>query len=141
MATMRKILVPVDGSECSTRALEYAVDRLAGPEPTALVVVNVQPALPPSRFVTRSMIGEHQKSMSEAALRPARALLKARKLKAEILAKVGDPAVVIVALAKSKRCTEIVMGNSGRSRVSGLLLGSVASKVIQLAPCPVTVVK
>jgi nucleotide-binding universal stress UspA family protein len=141
MAAARKILVPVDGSACSLRALELAVDRLAEAQNASLIVINVQPGLPASRFVTRSMIAEHQHRMSEDALKPARAFLKSRKVKAEVVAKVGDPAAVIVALAERKGCSEIVMGNSGRGRVSGLLLGSVASKVIQLAPCPVTVVK
>lgn len=135
------ILVPVDGSDCSKRALEYAQRRVSSAGNCSLLVLNVQPAIPPSRFVSRAMVAEHQKRHSDAALKPARALLRRRKVKADISVQIGDPATTIIALAKSKHCSEIVMGNSGLGRIAKLLLGSVAGKVIQLAPCPVTVVK
>jgi nucleotide-binding universal stress UspA family protein len=135
------ILVPIDGSDCSRRALEYAEKRASSAGGCLLLVLNVQPAIPPSRFVSRSMIAEHQKRCADEALKPARRFLSRRKIKSDIRVQIGDPATTIIALAKSKRCSEIVMGNSGLGGIARLLLGSVAAKVIQLAPCPVTVVK
>jgi nucleotide-binding universal stress UspA family protein len=135
------ILVPVDGSDCSKRALEYAIKRASVASDCSLLVLNVQPPIPASRFVSRSMVAEHHKRYSDAALKAARALARQGKLTAPISVKIGDPTTTIIAFAKSKRCSEIVMGNSGLGRFAGLMLGSVAAKVIQLAPCPVTVVK
>jgi nucleotide-binding universal stress UspA family protein len=140
MRASQTILVPVDGSDCSTRALEYAADRVSMGRNGLLLVINVQTGMAPSRYVSRQMIAEHQDRLSGEALKAAHALLKRRKLDAAISVHIGDPAKTIVALAKRRGC-EIVMGNRGRGRVAGLLLGSVALKVIQLAPCPVTVIK
>lgn len=134
------ILAPVDGSDCSKRALEYAEKR-ASSAGASLLVLNVQPGIPRSRFVSRAMVAEHQKRCADEALKSARAFLGRRKCKADVRVQIGDPATTIIALARSKRCSEIVMGNSGLGGIAKLLLGSVAAKVIQLAPCPVTVVK
>ena len=49
--------------------------------------------------------------------------------------------VVVVAVARQRKCDEIVLGNSGLGAVAGLLLGSVARKVIALARTPVVLVK
>jgi nucleotide-binding universal stress UspA family protein len=48
---------------------------------------------------------------------------------------------VIVEVARNMKCGEIVMGNSGLGAVAGLVLGSVARKVVYLAKGPVTLVK
>jgi nucleotide-binding universal stress UspA family protein len=141
MRSTQTILVPVDGSDPSTRALEYAIDRVTQADKGSLIVVNVQLGMPVSRYVSREMIVEHQQGLADTALKAARALLKRRKLDADISVQVGDPAATIVAFAKRRRCSDIVMGSRGRGRVAGMLLGSVASKVIQLAACPVTIVK
>ena len=52
----------------------------------------------------------------------------------------GDPAEQILAVAKDSQADMIVMGNRGHGPLAGLLLGSVAQKVIGLAPCAVVVV-
>lgn len=141
MKSTHTILVPFDGSDCSRRALVYAEKRASIAGNHSLLVLNVQPGIPPSRFVSRAMVAEHQKRCADAALKQARALLRRRKAKADFRVHINDPAATIIASAKSKRCSEIVMGNSGLGGMAKLLLGSVAAKVIQLAPCPVTVVK
>jgi nucleotide-binding universal stress UspA family protein len=135
------LLVPVDGSSCSLRALAYACRRAKRDRSHDLVVVNVQPPLPRSPFVTRQMIAEHHDRLAEQALAPARALTKRAKVPAKFQTVVAEPATAIVRLAKGARGDEIVMGTRGLGRVSGLLLGSTAMKVVQLADAPVTLVK
>lgn len=133
----RKILVAMDGSKPALRALEFAAAHHAAP----LLVLNVQPGMPSSRFVSKRMIAEHQQRTAAEALAPARKLIERRGLDAEVVAAIGDPAETLIRLAKKHRCSAIVMGSRGQGRVASLLLGSVASKVIQTADCPVTVVK
>jgi nucleotide-binding universal stress UspA family protein len=87
------------------------------------------------------MIAEHQRRSADEALAPARALLKRLKIAARIYTAIGEPAATIVAFAKKNRCSAIVMGSRGQGRIAGVMLGSVAAKVIYLATCPVTVVK
>jgi nucleotide-binding universal stress UspA family protein len=54
---------------------------------------------------------------------------------------VGDPAQEIITVAQDRQADLIVVGSRGRGRLAGLLLGSVAQKVISLAHCPVVVVR
>jgi len=141
MARKSSLLVPIDGSACSLRALDYACRRFKAGGFDKLVALNVQPPLPSSRFVTRKMIREHHARSSEQALAPARALAVRRKVPLRCMTAIASPAAAIVGLVKKSRGDEIVMGTRGLGRWSGLLVGSTAMKVIQLADVPVTLVK
>jgi nucleotide-binding universal stress UspA family protein len=55
--------------------------------------------------------------------------------------RIGAPAEVIAAYAAEKGCDAIVMGTRGMGAVAGLVMGSVAQKVVHLASVPVTLVK
>ena len=132
-----KLLVPMDGSGSALRALKWAAKA-----PDAIVLVlTVQPVMPNSRFVSKTMIAEHQRRAADEALAPARALIERLKVDARTYAAIGEPAATIVAFAKKHRCTGIVMGTRGQGRIAGLMLGSVATKVLYLATCPVTITK
>jgi nucleotide-binding universal stress UspA family protein len=87
------------------------------------------------------LIAEHQSRNAEAALKPALAVIKRLRLNTTPQTQIGNPAEVIVAVARQRKSGEIVMGNSGLGAVAGLLLGSVARKVIFLARIPVVLVK
>ena len=137
----KNILVPVDGSPNSLRALKHAAERFRDSSHAHLLLLNVQPALPASRHVPRSMIKDHQQRMSEEALAPARACAERLGVTFDCYLRVGDPAEVIASFAQRTHCREIVMGTRGLGRVRGLWLGSVTTKVIHLAVVPVTLVK
>ncbi len=140
MPDEKKVLVPIDGSDNSARALAYALKRVMTDKGLRICLLNVQPPLPPSLFVTRAMIAEHHESKSKEALARARRVLMKRRLGADITVRIGEPAETIVSFARSKHCREIVMGTRGLGGLKGLLLGSVTTKVIHLARVPVTVV-
>ncbi len=137
----KNILVPIDGSSSSLRALEIAADRYRDGDYDDLLVLNVQPTLPPSRFVSRSMIAEYTERQSEEALEPARKAAKRHGVKPQFHVEKGDPAETIVKFARRHGCDEIVMGTRGQGRVKGMLMGSVALKVVHLSRGPVTLVK
>lgn len=137
----QRILVPVDGSANALRALKYVARRSrTGGRRFLITVVNVQPRLPTSTFVSRAMLDEHCAKQSEEALARARKFLERCKLTADVRVLAGEPASAIVELARRARCSEIVIGTRGLGGLKRLLLGSVASKVIQLSTVPVTVV-
>lgn len=139
---VNRILVPVDGSTCSIHALEYAARRQRESSArTDIVVLNVQRPIPPSRFLTRALIAEHQARNADESLNPILRVIKRLKLDATCHALIGEPAATIVAFAQKKRCGEIVMGNSGMGAIAGLVMGSVARKVVFLAKTPVILVK
>ena len=53
----------------------------------------------------------------------------------------GDPAEVIIEVAKTRNNDVIVMGSRGLGRLAGLVLGSTSQKVVSHAPCPVLIVR
>ena len=103
--------------------------------------MNVQPPMPPSRFVTRAMIDDHHLRESRAALKGAKALAKRLKVTVDWQVRTGAPAATIAKYAKERGCKEIVMGTRGLGRLPGFVLGSTAMRVVQLAEGPVTLVK
>jgi nucleotide-binding universal stress UspA family protein len=140
MAGIKKLLIPIDGSDNALRALAYATKRLRVAKHLQMCLLNVQLPLPASLFVTQAMIDQYYDSNSEAALTRARRVLAKHHGSAEGFVRVGDPAATIVKFATQKHCSEIVMGTRGLGSLKGLLLGSVTAKVIRLARVPVTVV-
>ncbi len=63
-----RLLVPIDGSDHSLRALAHVIKRVAADRRLQILVLNVQPPFPPSLFVTRLMIAEHHKAKSKENL-------------------------------------------------------------------------
>lgn len=140
---MSKLLVAVDGSECSARAVKWAIDtaRAAGAQVHA---VTVQPAIASGdirRFVSAETIETFQREEGEKALAGARSLLDAAGANWQPHILVGHVGEALCQFAEKNGCGQIVMGTRGLGGVTGLILGSVASQVIHLATVPVTLVK
>jgi nucleotide-binding universal stress UspA family protein len=138
---MRRILIPVDGSPASIRALRYAAKRFRGSHDTCLMLLNVQLTVPPSALVSAEIIHDHQKRLAGKSLAPARSVCRRLGIECRATFVEGEPAEAIASYARRSRCKEIVMGTRGLGRISGMVLGSVAMKVIHLASVPVTLVK
>lgn len=141
---MLKLLVPVDGSENSLRLVEYLIKwlgRLA--EPVDLHLINVQPSLhgDVGMFLSSEQIRDYHHDEGIKALRAARDILDAAGVLYTFHISVGDPAELIVQFAHDQQCDQIVMGTRGLGSLARLLLGSVASRVIQLADVPVMLIK
>lgn len=133
----RTIVVGYDGSEPARHALAR-VARWATPA-TALVVVAVTPSVT-SPGLGVEMADQHLEA--DAALREARDLLSADGSFAAVdtRAGTGDPAEVLIAIARELDADLLVVGRRGRDFVARALLGSVADRVVRHAPCDVLVV-
>ena len=138
--TVQKMLIAVDGSSNSLRAVAYAARRVRADPKLRILLLNVQSPLPASTFVTRTMIKAHHALQSKSAMEPVRKMLARIDLNTDNYVRIGEPARTIVEFAREKRCGEIVMGTRGLGGLKRLLLGSVATKVIHLARIPITVV-
>ena len=141
---MLKVLVPIDGSSPSKRAIRHVIQLSQGREPMELHLVNVQehanaPQL--MRFRKTAEIAPAQLQHGESVLTAATRQLDRAGLKYETHVLIGDPAQKIAELAKQGGFEKIVMGTHGRGGISGLLMGSVAMKVLHLSSIPVTLVK
>lgn len=139
-----KLLVPIDGSDTSLRAVDALIAKLAAYRPPVEVhLLNVQNALRKDvgQFVDHEEIRRYHQEEGAKALAPARARLDAQAVVHTAHVFVGDdPASVIVQFAKEQKVDEIVMGSHGRSELAQILLGSVAREVLRGAGVPVTLV-
>ncbi|TCS71687.1 nucleotide-binding universal stress UspA family protein [Sulfuritortus calidifontis] len=142
---MKKILLPVDGSDNSLRAVQAAIDLARGAaEPPEIHLLNVQ--LPiisgdVKMFVSEEQIKAYYHDEGIKALAAARAALDAAGVAYVFHIGVGPVAETIAAYAKEKGCNQIIMGARGLGSLTGLLLGSVTTKVAHLVDVPVTLVK
>lgn len=141
MAANRPLLVPVDGSAASFRALRHALARCRTDPSLRTVVLHVQTPMPPSYFVTPRMIREHQAAESAATFRRARAIAGKRRSEVEYAVARGPAGATIAGYAKAVRAVGVIMGTRGLGGLRSVLLGSTAMKVVHLAAIPVTLVK
>lgn len=140
-----KILLPVDGSECALRAVEYLISHSAWfrdlPE---IHLLHVHAPIPIGRVqahVGKETLHAYYLEESQASLLEAQQKIDAAGCAHTTHIHVGQPAEVIAKLAAEQGCDLIVMGTHGRGGIAGLVTGSVANRVLHLASCPVLLVK
>ncbi|WP_171683900.1 universal stress protein [Paenibacillus planticolens] len=136
------ILVPIDGSGQSDRALDHAIKLAKHVSPNARVTVlyvNQQLILnePPISVPLNDTLAEEGRSMLESAS----AKLAGSGLLFDGVTLTGDPSTVICSIADADGHDLIVMGSRGVGLMSEILLGSVSHSVIKHANCPVLIIK
>ncbi len=138
-----KILVPVDGSENSKRALVQAA-KIAGRNGASITVVHVID-MPPTVYVESqkllNQLLEQYRQESARVLDEYEDIAKEQGVEAHTAILEGDAAESIVKYADKHGFDMIVMGSRGLGRIKGAFLGSVSSKVLQHAKCSVLIVK
>jgi len=141
-----RILVPVDGSAPANRAVAYAA-ALARDQADALVIlVNVQSpetldVSDVTAVISREADRKEAAAQSRKALRKAIAICRQAPIACETHAALGPIAETIDRLARQLDADQIVMGTRGMRGLRRLFVGSVATKVAQLARIPVTLIK
>lgn len=142
------VIVGLDGSEDSHRALAWAVDyaRITGGNVHAVMgwEVPVGPWVASGASVdTMFASGDDLQADREAAMRDMLAAWLPADLDVKVQSEVveGDPARVLIDAAKRLHAAVIVVGHRGRGGFAGLLLGSVSAKCASNAKCPVVIVK
>ncbi len=139
-----KILVPVDGSDNSNKSVSDFI-RLLGwyKETPEIHLLNVQLPLHGgvSCFIDRENIKQYHQEEGFKSLQSARDLFEQAGIVCQPHILVGDPAEMIVHCAAEKKCDQIAIGPRGLGGVKGLLMGSVANKLMQLSPLPVLLIK
>lgn len=134
----KTIVVAVDGSEGSKRAIPIAVE-LAKRDDAKIVLVHAD-----ERIVGKGGGDIHpDEEKIQAEIKKQAEELSAQGIETSVEMKdvmVGGPAHVIAEVADRVSADLIVTGTRGHSPVSGLLLGSVAQRLLHLAKQPVLVV-
>jgi nucleotide-binding universal stress UspA family protein len=142
----RTILVPVDGSPQSTRAVQLAIDyakRVAG---TGLIIVNVQSfatlgLAEGAGIMPSSWIEQEEEQAATEALRESVVACHEAGVPCATRSERGPVAATIDRVAREEHVSQIFMGSRGLGEVRGLLLGSVATQLLHLTDVPVTIVK
>ena len=147
---MERILVAIDGSEHSMKAVDAAAD-IATAVGAKLLLLAVVPSIatvaaelePYAR--TEHLLNELPRLLAAVQppfLEPAAARARAKQVpEISLETAAGDPATEILAAARDKGIDLIVVGSRGRGRLGGILLGSVSQKIVTHAPCSVLIVR
>jgi len=152
----KKILVPIDGSEHSKKALTRAID-LAKEFEGEITVLHVfsgvmplvtpvdaltPPSVPsPTLATVAAKLKEDAQKAGEQILTEAERTVKEQRIPVKTVLREGDAVREIVALAEGEKADLIVMGHRGMSKLAEILLGSVSEGVVHKAKCTVVIVK
>lgn len=140
---VKKILVPTDGSEISLRAAEYGISvaKMIGAQIVVVFVVD-DVVLDQIAKITAHEVAERElKEDGKGYVNYVVGLAGKEGVASSSLIVEGRPFEQIVHLAKELNVDLIVMGTYGRRGTDRILIGSVAERVIEYAPCPVLVIK
>ena len=141
--TIKKILVPTDGSDYSIHAAEYAIS-IAKTHDVQIMFVYVLDEVVIDRFTKiteRADVEKELKTDGQRYINYVLGLAEKEGVKTTSLIAKGRPFEQIVHLANGLDIDLIVMGTYGRRGAERILIGSVAERVIEYSHCPVLVVK
>ncbi|NLB18562.1 MAG: universal stress protein [Syntrophomonadaceae bacterium] len=142
----QKVLVPVEGSEASMKAAEAArqlLEQGVTNEVSLIHVVQATDVVPmngPNIALDYPLLFQELNDLAHQTLRDAQAILGDQQ-SVTLLLEAGPPAEIICNIARKQKCDLIIIGNRGLNRFQRVLLGSISSKVIVQAHCPVLIVK
>jgi nucleotide-binding universal stress UspA family protein len=140
---MTTILVPVDGSDSSINALNTAI-RWAKKSNWTLHILTVQAPLllgNPALYVAAETIDQYYHEAGTETLNLVKPVLDNSGVTYYTAIKTGPVAQEIAAYAEDNKIDQIIMGTRGLGSMTGLLLGSITTKVLTLVHVPITLIK
>jgi nucleotide-binding universal stress UspA family protein len=155
------ILLPVDGSESSLKAVSFAAE-LAAELQASVLLLHVLERLPARQqlkgYLTaleqapvknegeiesiRNVLSQSGEDQGKEILADAEQLLREKGVK-DVSTAIhdGDPTTEILRLAETGKYDMVIMGRRGLGRLKGVFMGSVSHKISNVADCPVVTVK
>jgi nucleotide-binding universal stress UspA family protein len=140
-----EILIGVDRSDHSRRAVEFAVAR-AAERHDSVVLTHVIPWSPFSFNTATENEHRHKQKAAELTaattqvIDPLAGIVREAGVPVEVIVRHGDPVDMLIEIAQDRGSDHIVLGRTGDSRVRQALFGSLPAQMVQVAPVPVTVV-
>jgi nucleotide-binding universal stress UspA family protein len=146
MSRIRRILHPTDFSRASSAAFKRAVDMAKANRAELLLVHVMTPAIPMmgDGYVSPQLYEDMEAAARAYSQKHLNALVgRAKKAGARVKALLleGIPHERIAQAARSRKADLVVIGTHGRTGFAKLFLGSVASRVLTISPCPVLTVR
>jgi nucleotide-binding universal stress UspA family protein len=137
-----KILVAVDGSKPSLKAVQLLIDHCDWyRQPPEVELLAVHLPVPQVGHLNKAQLERYYQEEGEAMLRPAKKKLDAAGVAYQARVLVGPVAETLVKHARDKRCELIYIGTRGMSALGKALVGSTATKVLHISDIPVLLVK
>jgi nucleotide-binding universal stress UspA family protein len=139
---MLKVLIPVEGSENSMRAVRHAIAEYRRHHELELHLLNVQPQLSRhiARFVKRDDRDKWHRDQADKALADARKLLDVEGVPHQVHWALGDRASEICRTAARIGAHHVVMGTARKNSITRMLEDSVTDRVLQTTTIPVEVI-
>jgi len=134
------ILVPLDGSTYSEKALLHACD-MAKNHKSRLILLYVVEKSIPVNLLDRKEYLEILKKFGNNVLTKAKETTTLQGVDSKIIMKEGNITNEIVKLAKKEQCNLIIVGSKGLGATARFFLGSVSNKLANNSPCSILIVK
>jgi len=149
MVRIQKILVPIDFSENSEKAVRYGIEigRDRNASVSFLHIVNQRIIDAVQELNIRGYKGDFVKAVrkliqdKENVLKQFVPMERLDGIQAEFLVRKGEASEQIIKAAKEFNIDLIIVGSQGHSALASVLIGSVAQNVVHHAPCPVLIVR
>ena len=138
-----RILVPVDGSDNSYRALDAALllSEKLGAEVTA---IHVMEDIPVSYVISEKLLREIRdayKKENQLILSKCSEIATKKRLVVQTKLLQGNPGSIILDFCEKEKYDIIIMGSRGMGKFKELVLGSVSNKVLHHSSCPVMIIR
>ncbi len=140
MNTFEKILVPLDGSKYSKKALKRACEMVHAFDSQIILIYVVEKSAPVN-FLDRKEYLQLLRKYGKKTLSDANDFLSKNGIAGKSLIKEGNIVNEINKVIKEEKCTLVVVGNKGLGAVARFLLGSISNKLAQSASCSLMIVK
>lgn len=139
---MIKILIPVEGSANSLKAVRHIVNQFTGNHAMEVHLLHVRTPLSQyaARFISKRNRVSYHRDEAEKALQPARDMLEKFGVPYAAHIELGNKAQTINRVAKRLHASQIVMGTARKNSFTRMVEDSVTNQVIELASVPVEVI-
>ncbi len=138
--SFKKILVPLDGSKYSDKALHRACEVVNAFDSKLILLYVVEKSLPINLLDRKEYLGILRKFGNKTLDKANNVLLK-KGITAKTFLKEGNIVKEIEKVAKKEKCDLIIVGNRGLGSVTRFLLGSVSNKIAQSSSCSLLIIK
>jgi nucleotide-binding universal stress UspA family protein len=143
--SFKRILVPIDFSECSLHALDYALALAAEFHSQVILLHVVEPTVYPENFAGLSPVAENTNQNLVEAGRERLDQVNRRKVagrvSTECLVRIGHAHSEITDTAQAMGADLIIIATHGYTGLKHVILGSTTEKVVRHAACPVLTVR
>ncbi len=136
----KKILIPLDGSKYSEKALQRACE-IANVFDSKLILIYVVEKSLPINLLDRKEYLKMLRKFGQKTIEKANSFVRKKGITPKAILKEGNIIDEIEKVVKKEKCDLVIVGNKGLGAVTRFLLGSVSNKLAQSCSCSVLIVK